>query len=216
VTTGELEPLISTIPFLSSTSRCNTSGVKAAPGWAAEFPTIGVVDEGGNVLSPGTLGELWIRGPMVVPGYWNRPEANQANFTDGYWHSGDIGSLDGEGFLRIFDRLKDNINRGGYKVFSAEVENVLSSHPAVLECAIVGRPDPVLGERVHAFIVARDNASMTPSELRVFCTERMADYKVPETFDLLPEPLPRNANGKVQKTILRDRAKTGPSIGRVA
>jgi long-chain acyl-CoA synthetase len=175
-----------------------------------------VVDEGGNVLPPGKLGELWIRGPMVVPGYWNRPEANQTNFTDGYWHSGDIGSLDAEGYLRIFDRLKDMINRGGYKVFSAEVENVLSSHPAVLECAIVGRPDPVLGERVHAFIVARDSANLTPSELRDFCTERMADYKVPETFDLLLESLPRNANGKVQKTILRDRAKQGTSSGRAA
>ncbi len=153
---------------------------------------------------------------MVVPGYWNHPEANQTNFTDGYWHSGDIGSLDGEGFLRIFDRLKDMINRGGYKVFSAEVENVLSGHPAVLECAIVGRPDPVLGERVHAFIVARDKMKPSPAELRDFCTERMADYKIPETFDLLLEPLPRNANGKVQKTILRDRAKAVASSGRAA
>ena len=174
------------------------------------------VGEGGNELAPGSLGELWIRGPMVVPGYWNRTEANHMNFTDGYWHSGDIGSIDAQGFVRIFDRVKDMINRGGYKVFSAEVENVLSSHPGVLESAIVGRPDPVLGERVYAFIVARDNANLMPSELRDFCTERMADYKVPETFDMLLEPLPRNANGKVQKTILRDRVKAGPSIGRVA
>ena len=175
-----------------------------------------VVGDDGNVLAPGSLGELWIRGPMVVPGYWNRPEANRTNFTDGYWHSGDIGSIDVDGFLKIFDRAKDMINRGGYKIFSAEVENVLSSHPSVLECAIVGRPDPVLGERVYAFIVARDSANLTGSELRDFCTERMADYKVPETFEVLQEPLPRNANGKVQKTILRDLAKAGASIGRVA
>jgi O-succinylbenzoic acid--CoA ligase len=86
----------------------------------------------------------------------------------------------------------------------------------VLECAIIGRPDPVLGERVHAFIVARDDVKPTPAELRDFCMERMADYKVPETFDILLEPLPRNANGKVQKTILRDRAKAGASSGRAA
>jgi acyl-CoA synthetase (AMP-forming)/AMP-acid ligase II len=175
-----------------------------------------VVGEGGDALPPGSLGELWIRGPMVVPGYWNRQEPHQTNFTDGYWHSGDIGLIDAEGFIKIFDRAKDMINRGGYKVFSAEVETVLSSHPGVLECAIVGRPDSVLGERVHAFIVARDNVRLTAAELREFCTERMADYKVPESIDLLLEPLPRNANGKVQKDILRDRAKAGALIGRVA
>ena len=119
--------------------------------------------------------------------------------------------IDAEGFIKIFDRAKDMINRGGYKVFSAEVETVLSSHPGVLECAIVGRPDSVLGERVHAFIVARDNVRLTAAELREFSTERMADYKVPESIDLLLEPLPRNANGKVQKDILRDRAKAGAS-----
>jgi acyl-CoA synthetase (AMP-forming)/AMP-acid ligase II len=174
-----------------------------------------VVDEDGNALPPGAAGELWIRGPMVVPGYWNHPDANRANFTDGYWHSGDIGLIDAEGFVKVFDRAKDMINRAGYKVFSAEVENVLSSHPGVLECAIVGRPDPVLGERVHAFIVARDEVKLTADEIRAFCIERMADYKVPEGVELLPEPLPRNANGKIQKPILRERAKAAASPVRV-
>jgi long-chain acyl-CoA synthetase len=168
-----------------------------------------VVGDDGQPLPAGGLGELWIRGPMVVPGYWNRPEANETSFTDGYWRSGDIGLIDADGFVKVFDRVKDMINRAGYKVFSAEVENVLMSHPGVLECAIVGRPDPVLGERVHAFVVAREGATVTTDGIRAFCAERMADYKVPESIELLGDPLPRNANGKVQKAILRERVKAG-------
>ena len=148
-------------------------------------------------------GELWIRGPMVVPGYWNDPKATAEAFTDGYWRSGDVGSKDAEGFVRVFDRLKDMINRGGYKVYSVEVENVLSHHPAVLESAIVGRPCPVLGERVHAFVSTR--SSTDADELKRFCAERLADYKVPETFTLMDAPLPRNANGKLLKRALRDK-----------
>lgn len=162
-----------------------------------------VVDGEGRSLPAGSIGQLRIRGPMVVPGYWNRPDANASDFTDGYWHSGDIGTVDADGFVKILDRAKDMINRAGYKVFSAEVENVLSSHPDVLECAIIGRPDPVLGERVHAVVVARGDPLPSATALRDFCAELMADYKVPETFDVSLEPLPRNANGKVQKVMLR-------------
>ena len=149
---------------------------------------------------------------MVVPGYWGKREATAVNFTDGYWHSGDIGSIDSEGFVRLHDRLKDMINRAGYKIYSAEVENVLSYHEGVLECAVVGRPDPILGERVHAFVRSRD-AGVTAEALRAFCAERMADYKVPEVIDLVTEPLPRNANGKLQKAVLRERARTGSNSG---
>ena len=162
-----------------------------------------VVDPHGREVPRGEAGELWIRGPMVVPGYWNDPQATRVAFTAGFWHSGDVGSIDAEGFVRVFDRIKDMINRGGYKVFSVEVENELSAHPGVLESAIVGRPCPVLGERVHAFVSRRDPA-LSAQELRDFCASRMADYKVPETFTLLDEPLPRNANGKLLKRALRD------------
>jgi O-succinylbenzoic acid--CoA ligase len=162
-----------------------------------------VVDAAGREVPPGETGEIWIRGPMVVPGYWDNPQATAQSFTAGFWHSGDIGSIDREGFVRVFDRVKDMINRGGYKIFSVEVENVLSHHPGVLESAIVARPCPVLGERVHAF-VARKDAALTESELKNFCASRLADYKVPETFTLLDAPLPRNANGKLLKRVLRD------------
>jgi O-succinylbenzoic acid--CoA ligase len=163
-----------------------------------------VVDADGREVPPGEAGEIWIRGPMVVPGYWANPEATQQNFTAGFWHSGDIGSIDADGFVRVFDRVKDMINRGGYKIFSVEVENVLSHHPGVLESAIIARPCPVLGERVHAF-VARKDAALTETALKDFCASRLADYKVPETFTLLDEPLPRNANGKLLKRALREQ-----------
>ncbi len=167
-----------------------------------------VVDPEGREVPRGEAGELWIRGPMVVPGYWNNPEATAREFTAGYWHSGDIGSIDAEGFVRVFDRVKDMINRGGYKIFSVEVENVLSHHPGVLESAIIGRACPVLGERVHAF-VTRKAPDLAEDDLKAFCAARLADYKVPETFTLLDEPLPRNANGKLLKRVLRDSLAGG-------
>jgi acyl-CoA synthetase (AMP-forming)/AMP-acid ligase II len=164
-----------------------------------------VLDAEGRPAPAGEAGELWIKGPMVVPGYWGKPEATAANFTDGYWRSGDIGSIDAKGFVRVLDRLKDMINRAGYKIYSAEVENVLSHHPGVLECAVVGRPDPILGERVQAFVRPRD-PDITVEDIRAFCATRMADYKVPEVIELAADPLPRNANGKIQKALLRERA----------
>jgi long-chain acyl-CoA synthetase len=165
--------------------------------------SVRIVDESGRDVAPGEAGEIWIKGAMVVPGYWNRPDADQAEFSDGFWHSGDIGSLDAAGFLRVFDRKKDMINRAGYKVYSAEVENVLLHHPGIAEAAIIGSPDPVLGERVKAFI-RRSDAALDAAAVRAFCAERLADYKVPELIVLVDAPLPRNANGKLQKAALRE------------
>jgi acyl-CoA synthetase (AMP-forming)/AMP-acid ligase II len=170
-----------------------------------------VRDENGKTVAPGVHGELWIKGPMVIPGYWQRPDANRSEFVDGFWRSGDIGSIDADGFVRIFDRRKDMINRGGFKVFSAEVENVLSHLEGVLECAIVGRPDPVLGERVHAFVVTMDVATLSEDIVRDFCAQRVSNYKVPETVTIRTDPLPRNANGKLQKQLLREIVQHMPS-----
>jgi acyl-CoA synthetase (AMP-forming)/AMP-acid ligase II len=163
---------------------------------------IRIMDENGHEARPGQSGELWIGGANVVPGYWNNPDADAANFLHGYWRSGDIGSVDDRGFVRVFDRKKDMINRAGYKVYSAEVENVLSHHPGIVEAAVVGRPDAVLGERVQAFVVRR-HGSVSEAEIRDFCAERLSDYKVPDRIAFLPDPLPRNANGKVLKPELR-------------
>ena len=166
-----------------------------------------VMDEQGREVPRGESGELWIGGPMVVPGYWNNPSATQAAFIGGYWRSGDIGSMDAKGFVRIHDRMKDMINRGGYKVYSAEVENVMSHHPLVMESAVVPVPDPVLGEKVQAFVVRRDK-NLTIDDLRSFCATHLSDYKVPDFFILRDEPLPRNANGKILKRELRDLVLT--------
>jgi long-chain acyl-CoA synthetase len=166
-----------------------------------------VMDEHGHELPRGEIGELWIAGPMVVPGYWANPEATAAAFTAGYWHSGDLGSVDAQGYVRVFDRQKDMLNRGGFKIYSIEVENALMAWPGMIEAAIVARPCPVLGERVHAFVYA---PSVAPDDaaVRAHCARRLADYKVPETITWCDAPLPRNANGKLMKRLLRDRLTT--------
>lgn len=163
-----------------------------------------VVDEQGNELPRGGVGEIWIAGPMVVSGYWHNPQATVSEFTGGFWHSGDIGSMDAEGFVRILDRKKDVIIRGGYKVYCASVENVLCEHPQVIEAALVGVPCAVLGERVHAFVCVRElNEQTQASALQAYGARLLADYAVPETWTIGTEPLPRNLNGKIVKRELR-------------
>jgi long-chain acyl-CoA synthetase len=169
-----------------------------------------VVDAEGRELPRGEIGEIWIHSGSVISGYWNNPKATAESFTGGFWHSGDLGSIDDENFVRVFDRQKDMINRGGLKIYSAEVESVLAGHPGVVESAIIAKPCPVLGERVHAVVVTRDGG-VTGEALRAWCAERLSDYKVPETMALTAEPLPRNANGKVMKRQLRDAWAAGQS-----
>lgn len=181
------------------------------PGWIGEAPDsighvvpcgdIRVMDEDGREVGQGEAGELWIGGPMIALGYWNNPDATMENFTAGYWRSGDIGSVDKNGFVRILDRKKDMINRGGYKIYSAEVENVLARHPEVVETVVVARPDSVLGERVHAFVCA-STETLSTEVLSAFCRSELSDYKVPESWTLSTKPLPRNANGKFEKRML--------------
>jgi O-succinylbenzoic acid--CoA ligase len=170
-------------------------------GCAVPCADVLVMDEVGCEVDNGEVGELWLGGPMVVPGYWNDAVATADNFAGGYWRSGDLGSKDAEGYVRVFDRKKDMINRGGYKIYSVEVENVLMSFPHVVEAAVIAQPCPVLGERAHAFVFA--SAEVQPAELKRHCTDLLADYKVPESFTISSEPLPRNANGKLLKRNLR-------------
>ena len=173
-------------------------------GLAVPCAEIIVVDDAGRELAPGETGEIWIKGPAVVKGYWNNPAATAENFTGGFWHSGDVGRIDADGFVEVLDRKKDMINRGGYKIFTAEVETVLVAAEGVVECAVVAVPCPVLGERVHAFVVTDPAEPPTVEALKRCCAERLTDYKVPETMTLTTEPLPRNANGKVMKRALRE------------
>jgi long-chain acyl-CoA synthetase len=209
-------PHLRLINAYGATETTSPSTVMPQTQWRDHFDSVGitvpcgqikVVDESGAEVPKGVEGELWISGPMVVPGYWRRPDANQSEFINGFWRSGDIGSMDADGFVRLFDRKKDMINRGGFKVFSAEVENVLSGLAGVLECAVVGHPDPVLGERVQAIVVVPEGSAVTPETVQQYCAERLADYKVPENITVRTQPLPRNANGKIQKTELRSRTR---------
>jgi long-chain acyl-CoA synthetase len=173
-------------------------------GRSLECAEVIVVDDDGKEVAFGQLGEIWIKGPMVVKNYWGNPAATASNFTGGFWHSGDIGSIDAGGYVKVVDRKKDMINRGGYKIYTIEVENTLHGHPGVLECAVVAKPCPVLGERVHAFVALRE-PGVSAMELKAFCAERLSDYKVPESYTLSEAPLPRNANGKLVKRALRDQ-----------
>jgi long-chain acyl-CoA synthetase len=150
------------------------------------------------------VGELWIKGPNVVRGYWNKPEATSATFTDGWLHSGDVARIDEEGFVYIVDRAKDMVIRGGENVYSVEIETVLFEHPAVVDAAVIGIPHPVLGEEVGAVIELRPGASVTAEGLREFVGERLAAFKVPAHIWFRDEPLPRNPAGKVLKRELRD------------
>lgn len=162
-----------------------------------------IMDPEGRECARGQAGEIWLRNASVVPGYWNNPEATRENIVSGFWRSGDLGHIDEDGFIRVLDRIKDMINRGGYKIYTAEVESVLAEHPGVLESAVVAKPCAVLGERVHAFVSLR-GAEVGEEELKAHCAARLADYKRPETFTILKDPLPRNVNGKLLKREMRD------------
>jgi long-chain acyl-CoA synthetase len=156
-----------------------------------------VVNEAGEQLAAGELGELWVRGPNVVKGYWQRPEDTAAAFTDGWFHTGDVGKIDEQGFIYLVDRLKDMIIRGGENIYCAEVEAAFSEHPAVVSACVFGLPEEVLGEKV----CAADTVS--EQELRAFVAERLASYKVPTKIWTRTEPLPIGATGKVLKKEIK-------------
>ena len=153
---------------------------------------------------PEVTGELWIKGPMVVRGYWNRPEDTAKTFTNGWIHTGDVARIDDEGFIYIVDRAKDVIIRGGENIYSVEVESALFEHPAVADCAVIGLPHPVMGEEVGAVIVLRQGASVSAEDLARHVAERLASFNVPKSFFFRDQPLPRNAAGKILKRELRE------------
>jgi len=162
-----------------------------------------VVDPDGNDVPAGEMGELWVRGPNVVKGYWNNPAATAEAFTDGWFHTGDVGRIDAQGFVYILDRLKDMIIRGGENVYCAEVEAALVEHPAVDAACVFGVPDKVLGEEIGAVVVV-PGGGVDAADLRAFAAERLAGFKVPSRVWLRTEPLPLGVTGKVQKKDVRE------------
>ncbi len=161
-----------------------------------------VTREDGTEADAGESGELWCRGPVVTPGYWKRPEANEDSFVDGWFRTGDIGSKDADGYFYIEDRLKDMYISGGENVYPAEVENVLYEMPEIKEVAVIGLPDEKWGEAGCAVVVVQEGHSLKPEQLFDFCRPRLARFKQPLSIEFVSE-LPRNATGKVLKFELR-------------
>ena len=173
-----------------------------------------VCDEEGKALPQGEIGELWISGPNVIKGYWNKPEATAETFVDGWLKSGDLARIDEEGFITICDRAKDMVIRGGENIYCAEVEGACQEHPDVAAVAVYGVSEQILGEEVAATVqLKEDSAGLDGDTLRAFCAVRIANFKVPTVWEFSSEPLPLNANGKVLKTELRSRAEAGRSAG---
>lgn len=168
------------------------------------YADIRVVGEGDRPQPPGEVGEILIGGPMVVAGYWDNPQADAKEFdAEGRWRSGDLGYFDTDGFLHVVDRRKDIVNRGGYKIYCIEVESILQQFDGVLEAAVIAAPDPLLGEKLVAFIHTA-GAAIDIDALRTHARANLSSYKVLDRVILSNDPLPRNANGKIVKADLRD------------
>lgn len=205
--------LTETSPFASYNHRTKyRMGTIGTPIDGVEMKVVDV--ETGEPAGPGQLGEIAIRGPNVMLGYWNRPDATAEVIRDGWFHSGDLGQVDDDGFFRILDRLKDMIAVGGLKVYPAEVEDVLLDHDAVADVAVVGLPDEVFGERVTAIVVPRDpeiDPGQLAASLKEHALEHLAPYKTPAEV-ILAEQLPRNPSGKLLKATLRETYRgSGPA-----
>ncbi|MFT4414769.1 class I adenylate-forming enzyme family protein [Fredinandcohnia humi] len=187
---------------LMPVSYSESKGTSVGP--AVPVADIKIVNQNGEECPIGEIGELYIKGPMVIKEYWRNPEANETSFTDGYWHSGDMGYVDEDGYFYICDRKKDMINRAGEKVFSIEVEDMLKKHEYIKEAAVVGIPDPLYGERVKAFVVIDHFTEADVPSIKEHCLKHLAKFKVPELYEFLDE-LPRNASGKILKYTLKNR-----------
>ncbi|MBK6707544.1 MAG: long-chain fatty acid--CoA ligase [Sphingomonadales bacterium] len=183
-------------------SKLRTAGI---PGYGFE---VKIVDAEGNEVPRGQVGEIVGRGPCVMAGYWNRPEETASALRDGWMHSQDAGFMDEDGFITITDRLKDMIVSGAENIYSIEVENALSLHQQVRECAVIGLPDERWGERVHAIVVPMEGMQPDPADLLAHLQQRLARYKCPKTWELRSEPLPRSPIGKVLKAELRAHYNT--------
>ena len=163
-----------------------------------------VVDPDGKVLGPNEVGELWVKGASNCKLYWNRPQATAETFVDGWVVTGDLAKIDEEGFLFLVDRAKDMLIRGGENIYCIEVENALYDHPAIMDASVVGIPHKVLGEEVGAVVQTKPGKSVTEDELRAHVASVLAAFKVPVKILFQDEPLPRNANGKILKPVLRE------------
>jgi fatty-acyl-CoA synthase len=196
--------LTETAPMVSLLAAEHGEAKTGSAGQAPVFTDVKVIDsEGREIREPRVAGEVLVRGPNVTKGYWGLPQATeQAIDADGWFHTGDGGYFDEDGFLFISDRIKDMIITGGENVYPAEVESALMRHPAIAEVGVIGEPDPQWGEGVVAIAALKAGRTLTLDELRAFAGEHLARYKLPRRLEIVPA-LPRNATGKILKYQLR-------------
>ncbi|MCR6486284.1 long-chain fatty acid--CoA ligase [Amycolatopsis sp. OK19-0408] len=203
---------LSPVATLLSAEDHDDPALRRAAGRAAPHAEVRVVDPEDVEVPRGTVGEIVCRGDHVMLGYWNRPDETASALRGGWMHTGDGGYMDERGYVFVVDRIKDMIVSGGENVYSAEVENALAKHPAVAACAVIGVPDERWGERVHAVVVLREGRAATGDELRDFCREAIAGYKVPRTLEFT-DALPMSGAGKILKRELRKRHWTDGDRG---
>ena len=182
------------------------AGKLRSAGQALPMTEVEVRGADGLPLKDGEPGEVVVRGPQMMQGYWRNATATEAVLRDGWLYTGDVGSIDGDGFVTIVDRIKDMIVTGGENVYSVEVESALSSHPCVAACAVIGLPDPKWGERIHAVVVRRPGTALTEAELDEHCRTRIAGYKRPRSYEIREAGLPLSGAGKIRKAQLREEA----------
>ncbi len=200
--------LTETAPCVCILDAPNAARKNGSVGKPLQHVDVRIVDDKGKDVAAGAVGELLVRGPNVMAGYWNKPEATREALSGGWFHTGDLARMDEEGFLYIVDRKKDMVITGGENVYSAEVEQVLFRHPNIREAAVIGVPDEIWGESVKAFVALKDESQpLTPEELRTFCEGKLARFKIPKYVELVAA-LPRNTTGKVLKTVLRSSRTT--------
>lgn len=199
----ELSPIGSMIPHHLRDPKIAGDKLKSC-GVAPPNVEVIIADEDGREVPRGTIGEILVRGPIVMQGYWNKPEETAHALRGGWLHTGDAAIMDDEGLIYIVDRLKDMIITGGENVYSTEVENATSVMPGVAEVSVIGIPDPKWGEAVHAIVVPRTGAALTAEAVQAHCRNLIAGYKCPRSVELRSDPLPVSAAGKIQKNVLRE------------
>ena len=194
----ETSPLVSALTVEMAFEKIGSAGLPAL------HTEVRLVDEEGiEVTEPEAVGELWVKGPNITPGYWNRPDANESSFTDGWLHTGDAAYIDADGFLYIVDRWKDMYISGGENVYPAEIENVIYQLSQVSEVAVIGVPDDRWGEVGQAVIVLKQDVKLTEEQVLKHCSEQLAKFKQPKSARFIDE-IPHNATGKVLKRELRE------------
>ncbi len=201
----ELSPCVTFLPWRDHGGEARARNLHRSAGRPTFCVEARIVDDKGRSLPPGEIGEITARGETVMLGYWNRPEETAKAVVDGWMHTGDGGYMTADGYVFLVDRIKDMIITGGENVYSGEVENIVSKHPDVAQCAVIGRPHEKWGETVHAVVMLRPDATVTEDELIAFCRDRIAGYKCPKSVAFRDEPLPLSGAGKILKRVLRDQ-----------